>query len=171
MIRRAARPLSRLALLAVLTVVAPGVPPALAQRSELVAFERSTLVIETERAKHRFDIELATTPEQQRQGLMFRNRMAADAGMLFIYDGTAPVSMWMKNTFIPLDMLFIDAEGKIVKIVERTVPQSLETISAGRPVTAVLEVNGGTTSRLGIKPGDRVVHAAIKPRVQPVAPR
>jgi uncharacterized membrane protein (UPF0127 family) len=146
-----------------LAVPAAPLAPAAAQNGEaLVGFEKSSLTIETANGPQRFEVELALSPRQQQQGLMYRRSMAANAGMLFVYDGLAPVSMWMKNTFIPLDMLFIDAEGRIVRIVERTVPHSLETISAGRPVSGVLELNGGSASRLGIKPGDRVVHPAIK---------
>ena len=122
-------------------------------------FERSTLRIETSAASHDFDIELALTPAQQSQGLMFRQQMAADAGMLFYHRQDRVATMWMRNTFLPLDMLFIAADGKIVHIAERTVPQSLTTISAGRPVRAVLELNAGTVRRLSIQPGDRVIHA------------
>ena len=121
-------------------------------------FERSSLTIETAAARHAFDIELALTPQQQAQGLMFRRALAADAGMLFYHQRDNVVSMWMRNTFLPLDMLFVAADGRIVHIVERTVPQSLTTISAGRPVRAVLEVNAGTVRRLSIKPGDRLIH-------------
>jgi uncharacterized membrane protein (UPF0127 family) len=146
-----------------LAALAADLAPVGAQNGEaLVGFEKSVLTIETANGPQRFDVELALNSRQQQQGLMYRRSMPANAGMLFVYDGLAPVSMWMKNTFIPLDMLFIDGEGRIVRIVERTVPHSLETISAGRPVNAVLELNGGTASRLGIKPGDRVVTAAIK---------
>ncbi len=123
-----------------------------------LAFERTTLDIETAGGRHSFDIELALTPEQQSQGLMFRRQLAADAGMLFYHQRDRVVSMWMRNTFVPLDMLFVAADGRIVHIAERTVPQSLATITAGRPVRAVLEVNAGTARRLAIKPGDRLIH-------------
>ena len=82
--------------------------------------------------------------------------------MLFLYEAEGLRTMWMKNTVIPLDMLFIDRRGEIVDIVERTVPFSLETISSDRPALAVLELNAGTASRLGIRPGDRVVHDAFE---------
>ncbi len=82
--------------------------------------------------------------------------------MLFVYPSDAPVSMWMKNTFIPLDMFFIGSDGRITHIAERTVPQSTELIGSNGPVRAVLELNGGTASRLGIKPGDRVVHRVFR---------
>ena len=135
-----------------------------AGQSALVQFQRDTLVIETsDGTAHSFEVELAVEPEQQAQGLMYRRRMAADAGMLFVYDPVRPVSMWMHNTYIPLDMLFVQANGKISKIVERTVPLSQATITSDRPVRAVLELNGGTAARLDLKPGDRVVHALIGP--------
>ena len=129
----------------------------LAQTS--TAFERSTLTIQTERGSHKFDVELATTPDQLSFGLMYRRSLAVDAGMLFDYSRPQIVAMWMKNTLIPLDMVFIDAVGKVAHISERTVPQSLRTISSRVPVRAVLELNGGTVTRLKIKKGDRIRHA------------
>ncbi len=134
-----------------------------AAQLRLQIFERDQVAIETEDgSRHRFEVELALNGEQRAQGLMYRRDLADDAGMLFLYGREGPVSMWMKNTFIPLDMLFIAGDGRIVRIVERTVPQSLETISSGRPVTGVLEVNGGTAARLGIQPGDRVLYRAFE---------
>jgi uncharacterized membrane protein (UPF0127 family) len=121
-------------------------------------FDRTTLSIETAKGSHEFDIELALAPDQQSQGLMFRRELAVDAGMLFFHQRERVASMWMRNTFVPLDMLFVASDGKIVHIVERTVPQSLATISAGKPVRAVLEVNAGTVRRLAIKSGDRLIH-------------
>ena len=133
--------------------------PALAQ---LVTFPKDTLTIETASgAKHRFNIEVATSPQQVAQGLMFRRQMAADAGMLFIFERPDPATFWMKNTFIPLDMIFIGVDGRIVNIAERTIPQSETPVPAAGPTRAVLEVNGGATSRLGIKPGDRVRHSSL----------
>ena len=129
-------------------------------QSGLATFERETLTIVTrEGDEHSFTVEMALDPKQQAQGLMFRREMAADAGMLFIYQPSREAVMWMQNTFLPLDMLFIKSDGRIVKIVERTVPQSTKRIPSGEPITGVLELNGGTVSRLGIKEGDRVEHA------------
>ena len=122
-------------------------------------FDRTTLSIVTADGRHDFDIELALSQAQMSQGLMFRRQMAPDAGMLFYHQRDVVATMWMRNTFLPLDMLFVDAEGRIVHIAERTVPQPLTTISAGRPVRAVLELNAGTVRRLAIKTGDRLVHA------------
>jgi uncharacterized membrane protein (UPF0127 family) len=136
--------------------------PARAQ-SSLVTFERGQLEIETgDGARHAFQIELATAPQQQSQGLMFRRSLAPDGGMLFVYPSERTISMWMRNTLIPLDMMFIAADGRIIKVAQRTVPMSLATISSGGPAKAVLEVNGGTAARLGLNPGDRVVHPAFQ---------
>jgi uncharacterized membrane protein (UPF0127 family) len=146
-------PASLRPLLALLLLV--GASTTLAQ--SLQRFPTGELAIETANGRHRFHVELATTPAQLEQGLMFRQSMAPDAGMLFDFRHPAPISMWMKNTFIPLDMLFIDAGGRIINIAERTVPHSLDPVSAAAPARAVLELNGGTAARLGIRPGDRVL--------------
>lgn len=137
--------------------------PALAQSGPLVAFGTGELGIETAAGgNHTFQVEIAETPDQRGQGLMFRRQMAADAGMLFLFEGGLQErAMWMKNTLIPLDMLFIDEAGKIVRIEQRTVPHSLRAIRSGQPVAAVLELNAGTTSRLAIEPGDRVIYPAF----------
>lgn len=126
-----------------------------------VAFETDDLSIETAEGTHEFQVEIARTGEERAQGLMFRRQLAADAGMLFLFGGSEVRGMWMKNTYIPLDMLFIDAAGKIVRIEERTVPFSERAIVSGSPVAAVLELNAGTASRLKIRPGDRVRHSAF----------
>ncbi len=124
-----------------------------------VAFPKSSVQVETaDGVPHGFTVELATTGDQLAQGLMYRPKMAADAGMLFDFGNPRPVSMWMKNTLIPLDMLFIAADGKVLGISQRAVPHSLALIESPGPVKAVLELNGGTASRLGLKVGDRVVH-------------
>jgi len=128
--------------------------------AQFATFKRSSLTIDTASGAHHFSIELALSPEQQAQGLMFRRSLAADAGMLFDFGAARPASFWMRNTLIPLDMVFIDAEGHIADIHERAVPLSEDPIESKVPVRAVLEVNGGTVSRLGIKLGD-VVHYAI----------
>ena len=135
--------------------------PAAAQQG-LASFERDKLVLRLADGSERpFEVELAVSPDQQAQGLMYRQSLAAEAGMLFLYRPARRVSMWMRNTVIPLDMLFIAEDGVIVKIVERTVPYSLTTISSDGRVRGVLEVNGGTARRLGIRPGDRIVHPAF----------
>lgn len=165
MLRRSLHPIGLprsliLALPALLVLLAYG--QAVEAQARLQRFERAPLAIETaEGERHDFTVELAITPEQQAQGLMFRRDLGDSAGMLFLFGRERPVSFWMKNTLIPLDMLFIDRRGRIVDIAERTVPQSLTSISPGRPVAAVLELNGGTADRLGIAPGDRVLHEAF----------
>ncbi len=125
----------------------------------LETFEKSELVIVTSRGAQTFRVEIAKSRKQQAQGLMYRRKMAADAGMIFPYPTPRLVSFWMKNTFIPLDMIFIAADGRIESIQERTVPKSLAPVQSGVAVLAVLELNGGTSTRLGIKPGDMVRHA------------
>ena len=137
------------------------VGPAIAQIESLQTYDKAPLEIRTASGTHRFTVELARTAAQQMQGLMFRRKLDANAGMLFIYQQPETARYWMKNTYIPLDMLFIAPDGRIASIAERTVPLSLETVSSGVPVIAVLELNGGTVSRLGIKLGDRVVQAML----------
>jgi uncharacterized membrane protein (UPF0127 family) len=151
------RLLSRFVLcFSVFLAAAPGPANALEQ------FQRSSLTVETAAGgRFRFDVEVALTPAQQAQGLMFREKMEPDAGMLFVYDQVQPAAFWMKNTLIPLDMLFIALDGRIVNIHERAVPQSLDAVRSAAPVKAILELNGGMSARLGIRPGDRVVHPAI----------
>src|ERR1700674_3518170 len=125
--------------------------------AQLAQYPTAPLTILTAGGPRKFTVELATTPAQMEQGLMFRRSLAPDAGMLFDYQAPSMAMMWMKNTLIPLDMLFVDAEGRIVNIHERAVPGSLDTIAAAAPARAVIELNGGTASRLGIRSGDRVV--------------
>jgi len=133
--------------------------PVLAQQRP-PTFPRGPLVIESASgAKHRFTVEFADTDERRTYGLMFRDSMPADHGMIFDFKVDRGVAMWMKNTRIPLDMLFIDREGKVVNIRERAVPHDETSIVSDGPVRSVLELNGGTVSRLGLKPGDRVRHA------------
>jgi hypothetical protein len=106
--------------------------------------------------RHPFTVELAVDSAVRGKGLMFRRRLAADAGMLFDFGAETAVSMWMRNTYIPLDMLFADAGGVVHTIAERTEPFSEAIISPGRPSRYVLEVPGGTAERLGLKPGARL---------------
>ncbi|MBK8210411.1 MAG: DUF192 domain-containing protein [Rhodospirillales bacterium] len=127
--------------------------------AEEPAFPVSPLTIETARGRFQFMVEMAETPSTWRQGLMKRRQLAADAGMLFNYHEPRVASMWMKDTFISLDMIFIDERGLVVNVVENTEPLSLASISSDGPVLAVLEVSAGTAARLGMKRGDRVIHA------------
>jgi uncharacterized membrane protein (UPF0127 family) len=95
---------------------------------------------------------------------MFRRSMPADRGMLFDFGKVQPISMWMQNTYIPLDMLFIRSDGTIARVAENAEPLSTRSIPSGEPVLAVLELNGGTARRLGIKAGDRVEHPLFRRR-------
>jgi uncharacterized membrane protein (UPF0127 family) len=149
--------LDRRAFLPMLASVLTGLS-AFSVGAELQQFPTSELTIISSTGPHRFKVDVAETPAQMTQGLMFRRSLAADGGMLFDYKEPTMATMWMRNTLIPLDMLFVDAQGRIVNIRQRAVPQSLDVIGAAAPVRAVIELNGGTAARLGIAPGDRVIH-------------
>lgn len=123
----------------------------------------SELVVETAAgARHPFSVEVADDDRSRAMGLMFRVKLGADEGMLFDFRPPQRVAMWMKNTFIPLDMLFLADDGRIVHVVARAVPHSLTHVGPSEPVRAVLEINGGTAERLGIATGDRVRHPIFK---------
>ena len=119
----------------------------------------SDLVILTDKGPQRFKVELADNDASRSRGMMFRTSMAPDAGMLFDFGQEQMTSFWMRNTLIPLDMLFIKADGTILNVHQRAIPRDETGISSAGPVRAVLELNGGTASRLGIKPGNKVQHA------------
>ena len=133
----------------------------LSAAAQVAQFPTAPLTIETAGGPRRCTVEVATTPAQLEQGLMFRRSLAPDAGMIFDFGAPETPAMWMKNTLIPLDMLFVDQQGRIVGVHERAVPESLETIAAPAPARAVIELNGGTAARLGIRPGDRVLFPSI----------
>jgi uncharacterized membrane protein (UPF0127 family) len=126
------------------------------------AAEIQTLEIATRGGVHAFSVEIATNDAERQKGLMFRKELAEGRGMLFDFGHDQDVSMWMKNTYIPLDMLFIQSDGRISHIAENTEPLSERIISSGGPVRAVLEVIGGTARKLGIVPGDRVASAMFR---------
>ncbi len=105
---------------------------------------------------HQFEVWVADTPERAEQGLMFVSDLPENKGMVFPLDPPRVESMWMKNTYIELDMLFIRADGRVTKIIERAHPLSLETLSSEGPVAAVLELKGGLVAKLGLKNGDLV---------------
>jgi hypothetical protein len=123
---------------------------------------RGELFIETASGKRRFEIEIARTRQQQQRGLMFRTELAANAGMLFVYPLEHEIVMWMKNTLIPLDMLFIGSDGRITHIAERRTPLSEDHIFSRGPARSVLELRGGTVNLLRIKPGDLVRSEALE---------
>lgn len=120
------------------------------------------LVIKSANGEHAFNVEVVDTDESRARGLMFRQELAPDAGMLFDFKQSRPVSFWMSNTFIPLDMLFITAEGVVRNIHANARPQDRTSIPSDGPVMFVLEIPGGRAAALGIKAGDTVVHPRIK---------
>ena len=126
-------------------------------------FDTQPLTIGTKDGKsHPFTVELAVTPRQREQGLMNRREMAEDRGMLFAFGETRQVFMWMKNTYLPLDMLFLGKDGKIRTIKENAEPLSEAIIDSKGPIDYVLELNGGTVKRLGIRTGNRVENELIQ---------
>lgn len=147
-------------LFATFAVLAPiatlaGTPSALLPLS---AFPRERIAVETRSARrHVFDAWRADTPETRAQGLMFVKSLRPEQAMIFVYEPAQHVGMWMKNTLIPLDMLFVDAGGCVVKVHERARPGDLSTIGASVPVVLVVELAGGTAGTLGLAMGDRVV--------------
>jgi hypothetical protein len=123
----------------------------------LRAADTDQIEIVTGAGSHRFEVEVALSPAERAKGLMFRRHMADDAGMLFDFGGDEFVTMWMRNTYIPLDMVFAFADGTIHRIEANTEPFSERTIASGEPVRYVLEIRGGRARELGIEPGDRLV--------------
>jgi len=122
------------------------------------------LEIVTRNGVHVFSVEMATTDKERETGLMYRKELPDGKGMLFDFSPEQQISMWMKNTFIPLDMIFIRADGRILRIAENTEPHSLKIISSGGLAKGVLEVIAGTAQKYGIAPGDQVAHPLFKAR-------
>lgn len=164
----AARParhwLGRLMAVALLAAAAPALAslwlpaPFTAAR----AMEVQPIEIATTKGVVVLEVEVAQTDAERTTGLMYRKSLPEQHGMLFDFKTDQPVYMWMKNTYIPLDMLFIRSNGTIARIAANTTPFSTATISSGEPVRAVVEIAGGEAARLGIKPGDRVAHAIFQ---------
>lgn len=123
-----------------------------------VDFGASRLAVVTAQGRFVFDVEVADTSEKRAQGLQGRPGLAPSAGMIFDFEVSRPVSMWMKNTPASLDMVFFAADGRIANIAPRTRPYSLATIGSAGPVRYVLELAAGTAARLGVKPGDTVIY-------------
>lgn len=123
-----------------------------------------TLEIASKTGVHAFSVELATTEAEREKGLMYRKSLPEGQGMLFDFQRDQEVGFWMKNTYIPLDMIFIRSDGRIWRIAENTEPLSERIVPSNGPVRAVLEVIGGTARKLGIAPGDRVAHPIFKGR-------
>jgi uncharacterized membrane protein (UPF0127 family) len=143
------------ALCFVLIVVSAGGP---ARSDGLEALE-----IITSTGRHAFQVEIAKDDATRERGLMDRRYMAANRGMLFEFAQDAPVSFWMKNTYIPLDMIFIAPSGVVTRIAANAEPLSERVIPSGDPCAAVLELNGGTAAAIGLKVGDKVRHPFFKP--------
>jgi uncharacterized protein len=152
-------PFARCGLL--LLAVALTVAPFARSVGQLEHFPTASLTIQTASGTDKFKVEVATTPGQLQQGLMYRRHLDPDAGMIFIFPDPEPTAFWMKNTLIPLDMLFVGADGRIVNIKQRAVPMSLDPINSAGAVRAVIELNGGAAGRLGIRTGDRVVFPGL----------
>ncbi|MCF8487821.1 MAG: DUF192 domain-containing protein [Rhodospirillum sp.] len=131
-------------------------------------FPQDKLVVATDDGRHvPFVVEVASDPQQRSLGLMYRKDLAADGGMLFLWSDAGERTMWMKNTYIPLDMLFIDGDGYVVKVVANTKPHDLTHISSDFPAKGVLEINAGTARLLSLGQGDRIIHAGLGDGTQP----
>jgi uncharacterized protein len=130
--------------------------------AQLRGFQSSALTIQRQSGRDSFQVWLAVTPAQQQQGLMWIPRLPANQGMLFVLDQPREMPMWMKNTQVPLDMLFFDRTGKITHIAPKAVPRSEAIILSGGEVAGVLEILAGEAQRRGIRPGDRILHPLIR---------
>lgn len=140
-----------------------------APQLDLASFPQSRLTIRSAAGEQEFQVWIASTQQQQMQGLMFVRDLPADRGMLFIEARPRVATMWMKNTYVPLDMLFIDRRGMVVRIIPMTRPFSLDILSSLTPVKAVLELRGGEAARRHIRAGDLIVHSAFKAAERPAA--
>ncbi|MBF0304745.1 MAG: DUF192 domain-containing protein [Alphaproteobacteria bacterium] len=136
----------------------------MAAEPEIVLPRMRLVVIGGDGRAHPFEVEVASRPVEHARGLMWRATLPEGTGMLFDFGRPRPVAMWMKDTLIPLDMLFIDGGGRVVKVAADTVPLSLDLIESREMVRMVLELAGGTAARLGIGPGARVDHPAFRSR-------
>ena len=117
---------------------------------------RDVVMVETSSSQYRFEVEVADDAAERSEGLMYRQSLADNAGMLFLYPETRPVQFWMKNTPLSLDIVFVREDGTIARIAENTTPMSEDLIPSGEPVRAVLEVKAGTMRLLGVTVGDRL---------------
>ena len=150
-----------LAAIAMALAVLAGSAMAQPQQPPPMQFDTDTLAIRTASGEVKFKVELAVTPAQQQRGLMFRDKLEPYTGMLFDFGRPQAISMWMMNTLIPLDMVFIAPDGRILNIAANTKPMSTDTILSQGPANGVLEIAGGTARLHGIKPGDLVLHRAF----------
>lgn len=129
--------------------------------AQLRSFERSVVTIQRQSGRDQFQVWLARTPAQQQQGLMWIRHLPADHGMLFVLPQPREMTMWMKNTYVPLDMLFVNATGRITHIARQATPQSQQLIASGGDVSGVLEILAGEAAKRGIAVGDRIVHPLL----------
>jgi uncharacterized membrane protein (UPF0127 family) len=148
-----------LGLLLLLAAALPFAPAGADESQKGLPVEK--LVVTSGEREHVFSVEVASTDRQRAMGLMFREEMAADRGMLFIFEAEGERFFWMKNTPLPLDIVYIAENGKIVSIAADTVPFSTDTIPSGAPAKYVLELNAGTAKKLGIEPGDAVASPSM----------
>ncbi|MFC4309552.1 DUF192 domain-containing protein [Steroidobacter flavus] len=138
----------------------PAAAPEVTAKDLDQVFRRSTIQIATPDARlHRFNSWIADDDQRRARGLMFIKQLRPDDSMLFIYPQAQPVAMWMKNTYVPLDMLFVAPDGKVIKVVQNTEPLSLKTIESGGIVLGVVELPAGTAARLKIAAGAQVIQA------------
>jgi uncharacterized membrane protein (UPF0127 family) len=145
-----------LGMIASLAACQPSASNAVELSQSPAGLEQVPLTVTTARGQHRFTVEVAKTSEQQAMGLMYRNKLAPERGMIFPFETPRVASFWMRNTLIPLDIIFVRADGSIANIAANTVPYSEEPVRSDEPVAAVLEIAGGRSAELGIKPGDKV---------------
>jgi hypothetical protein len=152
-------------LVAAFLLAASSVSAQIGPIEDLSAFPSGKLEIaDGKTVKHTFDVWLADTPARQAQGLMFVRSLPPARGMLFVHTSPRPISMWMKNTYIPLDMVFIDGRGRIQQIIANTKPHSLDLVRSSEPAVAILELAGGEAQRLALRPGQLVIHPALSGR-------
>ena len=127
-----------------------------------IGFGTGSLTLRTDSGPHSFNIEIANSGGERALGLMYRRELAADAGMLFLYDPPQPITMWMRNTILSLDMIFIGTDGRVHRIESHTEPFSTDIISSDGTVQGVLEVNAGTANKIGLKVGDEVLFPGLR---------
>lgn len=152
------------ALALVVAVVTLAQPAYASDADRLAGFSRSSLEVASADGRlHKFRIWVADNDRRRMQGLMYIEQIADDQGMLFVFEYPRIINMWMRNTILPLDMIFIGADGRIVHVAANTTPYSDDTISSQQNALGVLEVKAGTAARLNIKPGAVVVHPAFRP--------
>ena len=131
------------------------------------AFGTGSLTLRTDSGPHSFNIEIANSGGERVLGLMYRRELAADAGMLFLYDPPQPITMWMRNTILSLDMIFIGTDGRVHRIESHTEPFSTDIISSDGTVQGVLEVNAGTANKIGLKVGYEVLLPGLRKGPKP----